>query len=97
MSNDLIACWAYPLVPDPRLFDSLSDCRALKQNKANKKKNLRRIPAGVVLGEGVSVSPSANLSHCVVGKNTLLGNNCQVNHCHIWNGECFLVIVHCIL
>lgn len=75
-------------MPDLRPFDALGDCRAFKQAKPDKTKTLRRLPAGVVLGDNVSVSSSVKLSHCVVGMNSVLGDNVQITHSHIWKGNC---------
>lgn len=40
---------------------------------------------GVVINEPVYIAPSANLSNCIVGPNTSVGNNAEVSGCVIRN------------
>lgn len=88
VSQDILARWCYPLVPDSNLLENNS--YTYESNHIYKEEKVVlaqscKIGSRTAIGRGTTVGEKTTVSRSVVGKNCVIGANVTIEGLYIWD------------
>ncbi|KAG7196198.1 uncharacterized protein KQ657_000210 [Scheffersomyces spartinae] len=88
ISQDILARWCYPLVPDSNLLDtntySYEIGHVYKEDKIVLAQSCK-IGKCTAIGTGTSIGEGSNISDSVIGRNCLIGANVTIQNSYVWD------------
>lgn len=88
ISQDILARWSYPLVPDANLLDNQTYTYEFNNIYKEEKVILAqscKIGTSTSIGSKSSVGEGSHISKSVIGRNCQIGKNVKITNSYIWN------------
>ncbi|KAL6453271.1 GCD6 Translation initiation factor eIF-2B subunit epsilon [Candida maltosa Xu316] len=88
VSQDILARWCYPLVPDSNLVDDNSYSYELNNIYKEDKVILAqscKIGTSTSIGRNTKIGDATSVKKSVIGRNCVIGNNVTISNSYVWD------------